>query len=299
MTKPQSPPGRAALRQQPTQSRSPSEAATGTHKGDHHLQQRQPEGRTHSAQNGVANGLDAAGRRSSWSSGSDLYDDSWFADHVEREPVLQTSIASLHQVGCCNQAPSTCSLHSACQLAVSSFPCCSLVLHCGMGRHFRVFEVEPLLPTLAPRGASSNAHRSSCWLQFRDCHDAYQTKHEVYFQLHQSMQGVKIKVEGLVKVRIPAASHAIAPLPIANPVHVRSWQRTFVAMTRRGVHIWASVAQPAQARCSQHTVATCRLHMTAITLQQSCRRIVMTSSATGINVKSHSNAGTKHSKCCI
>lgn len=99
--KPQSLPGSAALRQQPTQSRSPSEAATGTHKGDHHLQpqQRQHEGRPHSAQNGVANGLDAAGRRSSWSSGSDLYDDSWFADHVEREPVLQTSITSLHQVG--------------------------------------------------------------------------------------------------------------------------------------------------------------------------------------------------------
>ena len=65
-----------------------------------------------------------------------------------------------------------------------------------------MFEVELQL--------CATIHHSSCWLQFKECFDAYQTKQEVYFQLHQSIQGVEIKMEGLHKVMTLAASRAIA-----------------------------------------------------------------------------------------
>lgn len=41
-----------------------------------------------------------------------------------------------------------------------------------------------------------------CWVQWEGYVQEYNSKHALYFRLHQDMQDTKVKVEGLQQVRL-------------------------------------------------------------------------------------------------
>lgn len=164
-----------------------------------------------------------------WSAGSEDYDDSWFVQHVDRQPLTYGPVSSLsevsmhamHEVACHDRGSWLSGSWCMAIMAAFDWVCSSADSYIFQNRFVtrlyqsktwaRLFSVQLVTTSLTQRAQSFHLHVQPCsssqvtvnltsCLQFEEMVREYDRKHNIYFKLHQEIQDLSTKVEGLQQV---------------------------------------------------------------------------------------------------